>query len=317
MKDLDENYTTMVSSTVMVDLQQQFGHLALEQDTFHIDIMDALAQHATALQSYQKQFSVYKKTQLELQRLQTQQDNWDKELTYNSFLLNELMEANFQSQEIEALANQLKELSNVERIQQALQYAQHALLESDQALNLELKKVLQQIQGIHSVFPKVTPISERIESAYIELKDIAAELESIEESIELDQDKLNIILDRFNEGTRLLKKHSLTSTDQLLHLQAALAEKLLKVTNADLQIAEAKENVNIAYQDMLNIAELLTEQRNKAALQAMQQVNDLLPKVGMPAANLKIELQSVACNAHGCDKVLFLFDANKTNKYLK
>jgi DNA repair protein RecN (Recombination protein N) len=301
----------------LVDLQQQFGHLALEQDTFHIDIMDALAQHATALQSYQKQFSVYKKTQQELQRLQTQQDNWDKELTYNSFLLNELMEANFQAQEIEALANQLKELSNVERIQQALQYAQYALLESDQALNLELKKVLQQIQGIHSVFPKVTPISERIESAYIELKDIAAELSSLQDSISLNPAALEQLQERVDLGYKLLKKHQVNTTEELLAIQQQLQASVGASENIQVQIESLQKELKTLYTELSASATLIHEGRVGVVSSFEQTTNDLLSAVGMPNARFKVNIETnEQFNAYGIDKVQFLLDANKSGQFL-
>jgi len=301
----------------LVDLQQQFGHLALEQDTFQIDVVDALAQHATALQSYQKLFSVYKKAQQELHRLQTQQANWEKEYTYNSFLLNELTEANFQTHEIEDLASQLKELSNVERIQQALQYAQHALLESDQALNLELKKVLQQIQGIHSVFPKVTPISDRIESAYIELKDIAAELSSLQDSISLNPAALEQLQERVDLGYKLLKKHQVNTTEELLAIQQQLQTSVGASENIQVQIETLQNELAVLHTELSSAAALIHEGRVGVVAGFEQATNDLLSAVGMPNARFKVQINiSDHFNADGIDSVQFLLDANKSGQFL-
>ncbi|NBX28479.1 MAG: DNA repair protein RecN, partial [Chitinophagia bacterium] len=304
-------------SPYLVDLQQQFGHLALEQDTFQIDVVDALAQHATAFQSYQKLFSVYKKAQQELHRLQTQQANWEKEYTYNSFLLNELTEANFQTHEIEDLASQLKELSNVERIQQALQYAQHALLESDQALNLELKKVLQQIQGIHSVFPKVTPISDRIESAYIELKDIAAELSSLQDSISLNPAALEQLQERVDLGYKLLKKHQVNTTEELLAIQQQLQTSVGASENIQVQIETLQNELAVLHTELSSAAALLHEGRVGVVAGFEQATNDLLSAVGMPNARFKVQINSSDhFNAYGIDSVQFLLDANKSGQFL-
>ena len=301
----------------LVDLQQQFGHLALEQDTFQIDIIDALAQHATLLQSYQKLFSVYKKTQQQLQQLQMQQANWDKEFAYNSFLLNELVEANFTSMEIEELANQLKELSNVERIQQALQYAQHALLESDQALNLELKKVLQQLQGIHAVYPKVAPIAERIESVYIELKDIATELSSLQASISLNPAALEQIQERVDLGYKLLKKHQVTTTDELLAIQKQLQTSVGASEHIHVQIETLQKELAALTSEVSNVASLIHEGRVGVIATFEQATNTLLSAVGMPNARFKVRIDSRdQFNTYGNDTVQFLLDANKSGQFL-
>jgi DNA repair protein RecN (Recombination protein N) len=301
----------------LVDLQQQFGHLALEQDTFQIDIIDALAQHATLLQSYQKLFSVYKKTQQQLQQLQTQQANWDKEFAYNSFLLNELVEANFKSMEIEELANQLKELSNVERIQQALQYAQHALLESDQALNLELKKVLQQLQGIHAVYPKVAPITERVESAYIELKDIATELSSLQDSISLNPAALEQLQERVDLGYKLLKKHQVTTTDELLAIQKQLQASVGASEHIHVQIETLQKELAALTSEVSNVASLIHEGRVGVIATFEQATNTLLSAVGMPNARFKVRIDSNdQYNTYGNDAVQFLLDANKSGQFL-
>lgn len=301
----------------LVDLQQQFGHLALEQDTFQIDIIDALAQHATLLQSYQKLFSVYKKTQQQLQQLQTQQANWDKEFAYNSFLLNELVEANFKSMEIEELANQLKELSNVERIQQALQYAQHALLESDQALNLELKKVLQQLQGIHAVYPKVAPITERVESAYIELKDIATELSSLQDSISLNPAALEQLQERVDLGYKLLKKHQVTTTDELLVIQKQLQASVGASEHIHVQIETLQKELAALTSEVSNVASLIHEGRVGVIATFEQATNTLLSAVGMPNARFKVRIDSNdQYNTYGNDAVQFLLDANKSGQFL-
>ncbi len=301
----------------LVDLQQQFGHLALEQDTFQIDIIDALAQHATLLQSYQKLFSVYKKTQQQLQQLQTQQANWDKEFAYNSFLLNELVEANFKSMEIEELANQLKELSNVERIQQALQYAQHALLESDQALNLELKKVLQQLQGIHAVYPKVAPITERVESAYIELKDIATELSSLQDSISLNPAALEQLQERVDLGYKLLKKHQVTTTDELLAIQKQFQASVGASEHIHVQIETLQKELAALTSEVSNVALLIHEGRVGVIATFEQATNTLLSAVGMPNARFKVRIDSNdQFNTYGNDTVQFLLDANKSGQFL-
>ena len=301
----------------LVDLQQQFGHLALEQDTFQIDVIDALAQHATLLQSYHKLFSVYKKTQQDLQRLQTQQANWDKEVTYNTFLLNELVEANFKSMEIEELANQLKELSDIERIQQALQYAQHALLESDQALNIELKKVHQQLQAIHSVYPKVSPITERIESAYIELKDIAAEISSLQDSININPAALEQLQERVDLGYKLLKKHQANTTEELLVIQQQLQESVGASENIQGQIDTLQKELSTLHSELSAAASLIHEGRVGVVVSFEQTTNQLLSAVGMPNARFKVTITTnEQFNAHGFDQIQFLLDANKSGQFL-
>jgi DNA repair protein RecN (Recombination protein N) len=300
----------------LIDLHRQFDTLDVKDSDYQLEIIDTIGHHTKDIEAYAAQFKIWKTATNHLASLQKEQTQLRQEFDYHQFLHSELEKINLQPNEIENAEQELAILSNAEEIKAALVQSNFALQNSENPIVVELKNCINLLNAHAGKIKVLVPILDRMNSCLIELKDIAAELEAMEENIELDENRLNIVLDKYNEGTRLLKKHNLATTNELIALQTDLSEKLLKVNNATQQIVDAQEQVQIAYQQLLILAKQLTIVRTKAITTATKQVNALLPKVGMPSAVLKIELQSVPCQSNGADKVSFLFDANKTNKFL-
>jgi DNA repair protein RecN (Recombination protein N) len=300
----------------LIDLHRQFDTLDVKDSDYQLEIIDTIGNHAKIIDAYTAQYKIWKTATNHLQTLQKEQTQLRQEFDYHQFLHTELEKINLQPDEIENAEQELAILSNAEEIKATLVQSNFALQNSENPIVVELKNCINQLNHHAGKIKVLVPILERMNTCLIELKDIASELEEMEENIELDENRLNIILDKYNEGTRLLKKHNLATTNELIALQADLSQKLLKVNNAEQQIVDAQEQVQIGYQDLLLIAKQLTAAREKAVASATKQVNALLPKVGMPAAILKIEMQSITCQNNGADKITFLFDANKTNKFL-
>ena len=303
-------------TSLLVDLHQQFGHLALENDRFQIDVLDAVGQHNPLKTAYSKLYSQYKRITQQLTENKDKQAQWQKESDYKQFLFDELSQAAFKEEEIEQAGQQLKQMSHSERIISVLEGSRSILEEGEQPLVNELKRITQQLQSITDVMPDIKPLQERITSAFAELKDIAAELEILEESVTLDQELMLQLQERIDIGYKLLKKHSLQTTNELLALQYGIEEELKATLNLNEEIERLTIEQQAVAKTMLKEAEQLSEKRKKAGLQIVNKINELLVLVGMPNAKFDIKIERKDPNASGIDDVQFLLDANKSGQFL-
>lgn len=301
---------------LLVDLQQQFGHLAMEDDNFQIDVVDAIAQTAELKNDYQSLYSKYKKISAALSALMEQQAQLQKEADYKQYLLNELSEASFKENEIEQAELQLKQMTHAERILGVLQQGQQMLAEGEQPLVNEIKRLLQQVQGIADVFEMAKPLQDRIASAWAELKDIADEFEVLSGKVNLDTSLMQQLQERIDIGYKLLKKHSLQTTQELLELQQQLQDDLKASLDLDEQINSLASDKNSLYHDLINSAKILSSKRAAVVPDFEHKIQELLILVGMPNARIKIVQNYLAePAATGMDEIAFMLDANKSGQF--
>ena len=302
---------------MLVDLHQQFDNLALRDDDFQMDVVDALADNIALRKEYREQYAQYKKIIASITELKAEQTQWQKEADYKQFLLEELTTASFKKDEIEQAEQELKQLSNAERILGVLQAAGYTLAEGEQPLINELKRVTQQLQGISELVPEVATVNERLQSVWAELKDISNELSAIEGNISLDEGKLSQLQERIDLGYKLLKKHALQNTNELLSLQAQLEEELKASLNLNENIAKQEAELQAVYKQVADKAQQLSVRRKEAAPQIEERINSLLGPVGMPNARIKIAISQLnEPGIFGTDDVQFMLDANKSGQYL-
>jgi DNA repair protein RecN (Recombination protein N) len=302
---------------LLVDLHQQFGHLALQEDSFQFDVVDAITQHHELRTTYTILYKNYKSKASELEQLKVQQLQWQKESDYKQFLLNEFDEAQLKENEIEEAEQQLKQLSNAEKILAALHVSKAMLDEGEQPVTNELKKVIQQLQGIAEVMPDIQNSLTRINSAWVELKDIADELDNLQGKINMDGQLMEKLQSRLDIGYKLYKKHGLKTTAELIALQQSLQDELLVTQNLNEKISVLEKELQYLYNEVLKTAEKLSENRSKAIPGFIKRINELLALVGMPNAKVKIDLHKAKDpNAMGIDAIQFQLDANKSGQFL-
>lgn len=303
-------------SSMLVDLHQQFDTLDLGETDFQREVLDALAGHSDSLDKYQKVFQQWQQVKKDWQLLKEQKAQFDKEADYNQFQCNELDEAGFKENEIENIDAELKMLSHAEGIKGALTKVYFELEESESPLVQTLKSLQNQLQQYSSYHPGLPELIQRIHSSQIELQDIADEVDRISNHVNYDPDKIQQLSDRLAIGYKLMKKHGVQTTNELLEIQEQLEEKLQAVLNIDAQISE-KENEAVKLQSQAKeLAEKISEGRKKQAKPLEDKVNKLLVQVGMPNARLKVEIKNLAeLSYYGSDAVEFLFDANKSNQF--
>ena len=297
-------------SSFLVDLHRQFDTLELGESGFQREIIDALAGHADLLLQYQTMYRQFQQSRHELEELWRLKDQFAKEYDYNKFLFDELKEASLAPNELEEADTELKLLSNSEGIKAMLSKAVYELGEGEHPLVQQLKSLANQIQvfsGYHAALPGLV---QRLLSAQVELQDINGEIEHINDHIQYDPRRIEQLNDRIAVGYKLLKKHGVQKTDDLLFIKNTLEEKLQAVLNMDEVIAGKEKEVEQLFKKAEVLAITLSGNRNKQVEPLQDKVNKLLHQVGMPNARLQVQVQSTALNQYGKDMVEFLFNAN-------
>jgi DNA repair protein RecN (Recombination protein N) len=302
-------------ASLLVDLHQQFDTLELNDADFQREVLDALAKNETRLKEYQQIFSSWQSAKKELEILQTQKSNFNKELGYNQFLFDELNEIALKENELEDLENELKTLSNAESIKTSLTKVFFELNEKEQPIVQTIKQLINELQPYSSYQKNIPSIIERLNSANIELADIAAEVETINDDVNFDEKRIEFINEKLSSGYKLLKKHGVKTTNELLKIQSALQEKLQAVLNIDEAILSKEKEVASLFQHAEKLASQISEARKKQTAPFEKNVNNLLAQVGMPNAKLKVDIKETALNIFGKDTIEFLFDANKSNRF--
>src|SRR5436190_2752861 len=250
-------------SSLLVDLHQQFDTLTLGESNFQREVVDALANHFDLLAEYQGIFYKWKEVKKECDELIDKKFQFDKEADYNRFQFNELEEAGFKENELENIDAELKMLSNAEGIKGALTRVYFELQESDSPLVQQLKSLQNQLQAYSSYHSELPSVIERLHSSQVELQDIADELDRINSHVNYDPAKIERLNDRLSTGYKLMKKHGVQMTNDLLRIQAQLQEKLQAVLNIDVQITEKEKQAAKLHEQAQGIAIRISEARKK------------------------------------------------------
>lgn len=303
-------------SSELVDLHRQFDTLELGESDFQREVLDALAGQSAALEKYRTVYRAWQTAGRELAKLQEQKAQFNKEVDYNKFLFDELNDAGLRENELEDLDQELKLLSNAEGIKTALSKVYYELKEGEQPMMQQLKSLQHSLQSFSAFHPELPLLSERMQSVQIELQDIAGEVERINDHVNYDPRRIEEINGRLSMGYKLMKKHGVQTTTELLRLRDQLEEKLRASLNVDEQIAALEKEVTRLQAEAKKQAGALSKNRQAQAAPLEEQVNKLLRQVGMPNARLKVQLQpTVELQSTGMDAIEFLFDANKSNRF--
>ena len=304
-----------ILSSLLVDLHQQFDTVELGDSDFQREVLDALAGNGGLLQEYVIVFNQYTKNKKELQQLQQQQANANTALDYNSFLFEELDEAGLKENELEELDAELKLLSNAEEVKQQLSAVYFELKDSEEPIVQQLKSLSNKLNSLQQFHPSIGDLAKRLIGAQAELKDIGDELETIDNGVQYSPDRIQVVNDKISLGYKLLKKHNVNTTAELLGIKEELQKKLDDILN----ISEAIVAKELATAGLLKqceqLAGVITNNRDKAISPFTEKVNNLLAQVGMPNAILKVQLQKVQLTVNGADTIEFLFDANKSGRF--
>ena len=296
----------------LVDIHSQHQNLLLNNESFQTDVLDTLAADHVELQAYHELYRQYTAARRDLEQLVERAAKARSDEEYLRFRLKQLEEASLKAGEQETLEQESDLLTHAEEIKAAL-YRASQTLDADEGSTLAaLKDCLGSLRSVSRVYPPAIELTERMESAYIELNDIAHELTNAEEDVEFNPERLQEVNDRLSLIYSLQQKHHVNSVDDLLALQRELTAQLSDIDMADEQIEEGKARVSTLYNKVKAQAAVLTTARTAAARQIEEQMMARLTCLGMPHARFLTELRpATEPGPNGMDEVCFLFSANK------
>lgn len=302
-------------SSLLVDLHQQFDTLELGDTDFQRAVLDGLAGNAVLLKTYQSLYNNWKQSNAELEELKVQKATFQKEFDYHQYLYNELDQLHLGDDELETLEAELKLLTNSEGIKTALSKVYFELKEDDKPVVQHIKLLINQLTNFATYHPQLPELVNRLQSTYVELEDIAGEVERLNDEVNFDQQRIEHINERLSAGYKLLKKHNVRTTAELLSIKSDLAQKLDTVLHIDDAILSLEKQTEKLLAEAEKQAGKISDKRKKEIAAFEKKVESLLTQVGMPNAHLKVQLQPAQLHQFGCDMIEFLFDANKSGRF--
>ncbi|MCR9228980.1 MAG: DNA repair protein RecN [Flavobacteriaceae bacterium] len=300
----------------LVDVHSQHQTMQLTDNDFQMKVLDALADNSANLSGYTQELEKLRAASKELQKLEDFQTDADKEHDYNSFLLKELEGAKLKEGMQEELEEEHEQLSNVEQIMEQLS-AGHQLL-NDEQLGIvgRLTDLKRAFQGLTDFGADYKSLYDRIQSALIETDDIASELEQMQEGVEADPERLEVINGKLQQLYDLQKKHHTDSVTDLIAIREELAQKVDAVANIESKIKEKQQEVDAFTKTVDAWAKKISEGRKVVIPKLNERLQANLSSLGMSAATFKIEINpSKLFKTNGKDDLVFLFSANKGSNY--
>ena len=296
----------------LIDVHSQHQNLLLNKEGFQLNVLDILSHNDEQLSAYQSLYREWKQAQQELADLIARAEQNKADEDYIRFQLEQLEEANLSAGEQEELEQETDMLSHAEEIKAGLFRVGQLLTSDEGGLLAGLKESLNTMLGLQKVYSPATELAERLESTYIELKDVSQEVSSQEEDVEFNPDRLEEVNDRLNLIYTLQQKHRATTVEELLTLAEEYAAKLAAITSYDERIGELTTLCDTLYNKVRKQAAVLTKARTGAAREVEKQMASRLVPLGMPNVRFQVEMGiRKEPGVHGEDTVNFLFSANK------
>lgn len=295
----------------LIDIHSQHATAEVNDPGFQLSVVDTLSDHHPLLTQYRQQFKLYKKNLQHLLNIQSSADEARSKQDYEQFLFNELEQANLHPEEQAKMEIELEALNNSESIKRGLLNT-YALLDSEETAALPiLKEAVNQMQVIEKFNPLYSTLNERLRSAVIELRDIAQETIALEEDIVFNPERIDEINMRLDMIYTLQQKHRVNNVEELIAIRNSLSDSLNTLLNSDEEIERLLREINTIKTELEKIADTLSKNRSKAIAIAQNQVGEILTRVGMPNAKIKIEQTVVEnLNKDGKDMISLLFSAN-------
>lgn len=296
----------------LIDIHSQHQNLLIQNENFWINVLDTIAQNHDTLAEYQTQYRTCKSVEHQLEQLQLKAQKGREELDYKNFILDQINEASLSADEQTILEEELKVLSHAEEIKLSLSQA-HGLLQTDEmSISEQIRQACNVLHSVSRNFEEASTLIQRLESVNIELNDIEAELSQHAENIECDPNRLSYIEERLNTIYGLEQKHHVNSVEELLTIAQNLQCEINQYSSIDNDIDDLQKKLD-ELQKLLNAqAAILTDKRQKAAEQIIQELSVVLQELGMPNVHIEIErTPRVHLDSSGNDNIVFLFSANK------
>lgn len=296
----------------LIDVHSQHQNLLLSKEDFQLNVVDIIARDRQQLADYRAAFAEYRSAQRRLEELReqiaTSRDNED----FLRFQQKELSEANLASGEQEQLEQEAELMSHAEDIKRALHEADYGLSGDDTGIVNLTRSIAAQLRSVADVYPEAQELAERLESCFVELKDISQEIASKVDYVEYDPQRFNLITQRLDTIYTLQQKFHVQTVDELLDRLNGINAQLDNIDNSDEELQELERSVEKLHAVCVEKAAVLTDMRRKSATVVEQELSKLLVPLGIPKVRFKVEVSPADLSTNGADKVMFLFSANSS-----
>ena len=295
----------------LVDIHSQHQNLLLQKEDFQLNVVDIIAHNSQLLNDYRTLFDGYAKAKAALREKEEECEKDRANEDFLRFQADELVKAQLVDGEQEELEQELETLSHAEDIKGALFDADNLLSGDDRSITQSCKTMLSRLSDIGDVYPAIRQVTERIDSAYIELKDIARDISNLAESIDFDPARLTMANERLDTIYTLQKKHHVESVAELIAIRDSLTARLNDITNSEDMLEDMRRQVEDMHRKATEAAARLTESRQEAARHVTEQLLAQMTALGMPNARFEIKFETKELAADGADRISYMFSANK------
>lgn len=296
----------------LIDIHSQHETLLLKETNFQFELIDAFANTLGEVINFKKEFNQLQKLKKHLQELVEQEIQAKKDLDYFQFQHNELEDANIKPGELEALEQESETLENAEYIKTNLAKSAAIIADGDENILSALALIKQNLQAVSKFGKSFQDLFERLNSAAIELKELASDIENCQDEIVHDPNRLEDVNTQIDKINRLLKKHNVNTENDLIIIKDEIEKKLQQFNSLTSDIEKIQKEIISKEKNCRVQAESISEKRKKAAPNIEKKIKEMLSTLSMSNAQFKIELkQQNELLTTGIDTLMFLFTANK------
>ncbi|MBN2890340.1 MAG: DNA repair protein RecN [Bacteroidales bacterium] len=316
VNDTPVNLSTLKEITEkLIDIHSQHDTLELNSAVFQTEVIDLIAKNTNILTDYQTTFKAFKRTTNELIDLQELAQKEKADFDYYQYQYEQLENADLKPSEEEELELEQKQLTHTEEIKTNLSKINFLLNNEENSVLDMLKEALKASENITDFLPQAKDIFSRLESASIDLQDLANEADVLDNDLELDPERLEFINNRLDTIYNLQHKFSVPSINDLLKLQNDFAEKLEQISSFDEQIEQKKAEIEQIRKKLTDLADILNKNRNSAKKTFEEKITYIVENLGMPNTKFDVQIQKTEeFTTTGTDKITFLFSANKSSE---
>jgi DNA repair protein RecN (Recombination protein N) len=298
----------------LIDIHSQHDNLLLANPTYQLDVVDTIAQNSEILKTYSVAFGQWQQLLADLRKLEQNAKHYSTELDYIQFQYNQLMEAHLLDNEQEELEKEQDTLAHAEEIKIELLSSQQ-LFEEEKAVLPVLKEIINSVSKIKKFVANGDGWMERLQSTYIELKDINSELSAFADRVENNPERLTFVENRLSELFTLQKKYKVNTVAELIDIRDEFELQLQKIESFDEDIQLLQVEIETAFTTVKELSEKLTASRQKVVNQIEQHMIGSLTELGMPNIQFKVQLSTTdVFTINGQNEVQFLFSANKNRE---
>lgn len=296
----------------LVDIHSQHQNLLLQKEDFQLHVVDIIAGDQELLSDYRREYGSWKAHMQQLEQLKADIARSKENEEFMRFQLKEIEQAGLHEGMQEELEQESETLSHTEEIKSALFEADHLLYGEDDGIVERLKTAAASIESIAGVLPEAQALSQRLDSSYIELGDIADEISSLAEHVDFDPQRLDDINRQLDTIYALEKRFHTDSVDEVIAIGRRLREQLAHIDGSDDELAQLQAEADKARRGAEAKAAALTQRRRQAALRVEEEMKRRLVPLGMPNVRFQATITPKPMAGDGADKAVFLFSANKS-----